>query len=445
MLRQITISAVLSLTMFIHAGAAVIDVGTHYLLPNDERRIPITVSGGDLVEGLNFYIQVADGGEINEGIATKPKITGLDIIGPGTLFNQSNTGSEPMHLPDSGGTYLIWKDSTTTAPGVHLNATGTLAFVTINTANTSSSDSPYSLNLDNVAANYFYPDEPFSTDFDSETPLPTIHPGQIIIVDLHDMHWNKSANGVWTEPTWTGSPPPYPNYTARAFVDSPYKVDVNDPQEANQLTISNGGQVALGPSGSLTITNSMTVDSNGMLSIAPGSGLTTTSIQLDHGKISGSGTIGAHVAINGNGGIFDAPLSTDALAFSSVVDGVGGLTKNGLGTVTLLANASYGGDTTITDGCLQLNGANSVLHAVTGGGSLSVGNGSTVTVDSISIDKLTIGAGSIVTIKPCVGGPLSSSGYLTPVPEPSAAIILVSGWLLIGLYTSIFPKIKRYL
>jgi len=119
-------------------AAPIIDVGTYYLLPYGEKTIAITVSGGDQVGGLDFYIQVADGGAVNDGSATKPKITGIDIIGPGTLFSQSNRGAQPVSLP--GG--LIWSDWTITKPGVTLAATGTLAYVTIDTTGTASSDPP---------------------------------------------------------------------------------------------------------------------------------------------------------------------------------------------------------------------------------------------------------------------------------------------------------------
>ena len=80
-------------------AAPVIDVGTHYLLPNDMRTIPIAVSGGDPVQGLDFFVQVADGGAINGGTATTPAITGIDIIGPGTLFSKATRVRSPCICP----------------------------------------------------------------------------------------------------------------------------------------------------------------------------------------------------------------------------------------------------------------------------------------------------------------------------------------------------------
>jgi hypothetical protein len=115
--RPIIRSLILLLAASAPAFAApVIEGGIHYLLPNDQRTIPIMVSGGDLVEGINFYVQLGDGGPINGGTTTAPKISAIDLVGSGTLFSQSNTGSQAMCLPDSGGTYLIWGDWITTQP-----------------------------------------------------------------------------------------------------------------------------------------------------------------------------------------------------------------------------------------------------------------------------------------------------------------------------------------
>ena len=254
-------------------AAPIIDVGTYYLLPYGEKTIAITVSGGDQVGGLDFYIQVADGGAVNDGSATKPKITGIDIIGPGTLFSQSNRGAQPVSLP--GG--LIWSDWTITKPGVTLAATGTLAYVTIDTTGTASSDPPYALKVGDVAAGYDPPG--YSTDFGDVTP--TITNGHIVIVDLHDMVWNKSDNGVWTDTTWTNnSITPYPNYTARAIVYTAYTVNVNDAQEANKLTLSGGGRVSIGSAGSLAVTTDVNINAGGTLALVSGAGLSAAGSRL---------------------------------------------------------------------------------------------------------------------------------------------------------------------
>ncbi len=419
----------------------VIDAGTHYLLPNDERTIAISVSGGDLVEALNFFIQVADGGHVNLGVATKPKITNIDIIGPGTLFSQSNTGAEPVYLAAEGDPNLIGMAVTSTQRGVQLAATGTLAYVTINTNGTLSSDPPYALNLEHVAANYAPPDG-FGTNFGEGGP--TINAGQIVIVDKHDMVWNKSDNGIWTEATWTGSPPPYPNYTAGAVVNTPYNVAVNNAQEADKLTLSGGGRIAIGSAGSLAVTTDLNINAGGTLAVVSGAGLSAAGINLSGGKISGSGTIGPAVTLAG--GTLDAPSASDVLTLNNPLGGTGGLVKSGSGTVILKGNATYAGSTSITGGLMQLQGAASSLHDISGGGGLSVGgaSASTLTADSIFAATLTVGAGSTVTIRPLSGGPLAGGIQLVSVPEPSTVILLAIAGMFLGFYSLVFPGFKWF-
>ena len=221
----------------------VIDVGTHYMLPNDVRTISIGVSGGDAVQGLDFYVQLDTGG---------PVITGIDLIGPGTLFSQSNKGSQPIHYPDTGGSYLVWYDTVLTQPGATLNATGTLAHVTISTTGVSA-NTGYALNLSNVLG-------AFNTDFGTITP--TINNGWIVVTNLRDLTWNASASGAWNATTWDGALPAYPtypNYTSNAIVNTPYTVSVASAQEANSLALSNGGQVTIGAAGSLAVTTNTTI------------------------------------------------------------------------------------------------------------------------------------------------------------------------------------------
>jgi fibronectin-binding autotransporter adhesin len=427
-MRIHTIRALMLLLAVISPALAtpVIDAGTHYMLPNDVHRIAITVSGGDSVQGVDLYVQVADGGAINSGTATMPKITAVDIIGSGTLFSQSNKGAQPAHLPDSGGTYLIWTDSTTTQTGVSLNASGTLAYLTVDTTGTHTTDSAYALSLTGVAANYFGLGG-YDTNF-GDYVSSTINNGYIVISNVRDLTWNASANGAWTATTWAGALPAYPtcpNYTSNAIVNTPYTVSVSSSQEANSLAISGGGKVSIGAASSLAITAGLTVSSGGTLSLASTSGLSASGIQLSGGTISGSGTLSPLVALSG--GTLDTPTSGDNLILSLASGGTGGLSKTGSGTATILTNATYAGDTAISAGCLQFDGASSTLHSVTGNGTLALGNGvtsSTATADSVQVGVLTLGAGSTLTINAIPGGPSSAGSAIAAVPEPSVLVLL---------------------
>ncbi len=126
----------------------VIDVGTHDFQPGEVRTIALSVAGGDSVVGLNLYIQIGDGGEVNEGVDTVPIMTGVDIIGPGTLFNASNTGQQGGGSPDG----LAWIATTTTAGSDVLPAEGVFALVTIDASKTVAGQS-YALRLKDVLEN----------------------------------------------------------------------------------------------------------------------------------------------------------------------------------------------------------------------------------------------------------------------------------------------------
>lgn len=121
------------------ALAATITVGNHDFLPGEVRWIPINVTGADpvdLIQGVDFYVQVADGGPENitrvpAGSIDGPEITAVDLInssgnGP-TIFSPNNTGQNtPPGLPQVAVAF------TTTSTGT-VAAQGTLAWVEIDT------------------------------------------------------------------------------------------------------------------------------------------------------------------------------------------------------------------------------------------------------------------------------------------------------------------------
>ena len=123
-------------------------VGTHTLLPNQPNQvIEIRVTGGDPVDGLNFYVQVADGGPelvalgllpAGQGI-DGPAITGADLIS-GTIFAANNDGQQvpPGNQPQVAG-FLITTDVGTVA------ADGLLARLTLDTTGFTSGSWPLML------------------------------------------------------------------------------------------------------------------------------------------------------------------------------------------------------------------------------------------------------------------------------------------------------------
>jgi hypothetical protein len=146
--------AVLVMACFLTASgwaSPLIDVGTIEAQPNTTKTFTISATGGGSVQGLDLYIQIGDGGTANSGVGTKPIITSVDIVGVGTLFNTSNTGQQNAFTSD-----LLWAVSTTTDTNRadYLDASGIIAYVTIDTTGTAIGES-YPLLLSGVATEIF--------------------------------------------------------------------------------------------------------------------------------------------------------------------------------------------------------------------------------------------------------------------------------------------------
>jgi hypothetical protein len=170
-------------------------------------------------------------------------------------------------------------------------------------------------------------------------------------------------------------------------------------------------------------------------SLTKGTG--TAAFNLGGGVIKATGSFTTLVPFSMTGINGDGTIDTQSnnITISSAISGSGGLKKLGAGNLTLstTSSAGYLGATTISAGQLLIYEPTANLHAVSGLGTLVVGsatNKSLLTADSINTSNLTISAGSVVTIRAIPGGHLSVASPLTPVPEPSAAILL----LLAGLF-----------
>jgi hypothetical protein len=147
-------------------------------------------------------------------------------------------------------------------------------------------------------------------------------------------------------------------------------------------------------------------------------------------KAAGSFTTSVPLTLTGINGDGTVDTQSNNVTISSAISGSGGLKKLGAGNLTLstTSSAGYSGATTISAGQLLIYEPTANLHAVSGLGTLVVGsatNKSLLTADSINTSTLTISAGSVVTIRAIPGGQLSSASALTPVPEPSAVILLL--------------------
>ena len=173
--QSIGVLILVSLCIVATASAEpVIDVGNHSLFPNMAgQEIQIFVTGGTPVQGLNFYIQVADGGPEAAALGLipppgidGPAITGLDLLS-GTIFEDNNTEQR------SGPFLPQFRDGLTSTVEGTVLASGLLATVTFDTTGFTTLGQQWELRLTNVV-------EHVGTDF--ATIPATIHNGAITIV-----------------------------------------------------------------------------------------------------------------------------------------------------------------------------------------------------------------------------------------------------------------------
>jgi hypothetical protein len=87
--------------------------------------VPILVTGGEPISGIDLFVQIGDGGAAVGGDDTGPIITNLDLV-TGAIFATNNSGVFTDPTP------LIWGATTTTTSGTVL-ASGVLATLTIDT------------------------------------------------------------------------------------------------------------------------------------------------------------------------------------------------------------------------------------------------------------------------------------------------------------------------
>lgn len=122
------IAAVGAMAMASAANAAVITVGSHTLLPNlAGQQVQLFVTGGEMIQGIDFNLQVADGGPGAFGTIVGPKITAVDLM-TGTVFAGNSGGSS-----DPGSVPQLAIRAITTNPGTFVAANGLLATVTVDT------------------------------------------------------------------------------------------------------------------------------------------------------------------------------------------------------------------------------------------------------------------------------------------------------------------------
>ena len=150
-----------------------VDVGTHVLAPDSSgQTIPIYISGGDLITGVNLNIQIEDGfPDVPTSSLDGPNIEAVDLVGDisATIFTGNNTGQQ-----DPGGGLQLAFRSLTTPFGSTAAGDGLLATVTLDTTGLYEGTFLLSLGATVVGVTEFLDDK--------AAPIPaTIHDGAIVI------------------------------------------------------------------------------------------------------------------------------------------------------------------------------------------------------------------------------------------------------------------------
>jgi hypothetical protein len=126
-------------------NAATVVVGTHLLSANTPgQAIPVWITGGESVAGLDFFAQIGDGGAILGGVNVRPVFSNVDLL-TGTIFAGNNNGAfgDPNGVPpgSNAGHPLLWVDGTTTTSGT-VAASGLLATLVVDTTGQSGGSFP---------------------------------------------------------------------------------------------------------------------------------------------------------------------------------------------------------------------------------------------------------------------------------------------------------------
>jgi hypothetical protein len=154
--RRLTVTAIRSqclLAMLLVQAAAAgaseeLVAGTYYLYPNlPAQSITLLLSGGQNIEGVDLFAQVADGGPGVGGSIVGPSITG-SLSNPGLIFANNNSGVIDGNPGAEYGNEIVIL-STTTEAGTIVGS-GPLATLRIDTEGFSSGT--FALNLAGTAA-----------------------------------------------------------------------------------------------------------------------------------------------------------------------------------------------------------------------------------------------------------------------------------------------------
>ena len=209
--------------------------------------------------------------------------------------------------------------------------------------------------------------------------------------------WIAGANANWfTAGNWSaGVPAPGDDAIIPSTNSTTATISGATAATANSLSIDNGG-VTVGniTAGQLTVGGTITVGTfgaNGKLTLTLG---TISANGLSVGATgSYSDTAGNTIILTGSSPTIQMAAGVNVIV-NSTITGANGLTKDGLGTLTLTGSNTYSGGTTISNGTLQVG--NSGTTGFLGSGDVT-NNGALVfkRSDSLAVDNAISGTGSV--------------------------------------------------
>ncbi len=427
-----------------------IDVGDIELLPGtagQEVQFYATATVDDLVQGLNFYIQIADGGPEAAAIELAsdpgiegPHITGVDLL-TGTIFEGNNDGQY-------GGTSplpQLWDANVSTVEGTVV-ANGLIATVTFDTTEwgPESVGLSWDLKLSGVAEGvldlYSGFAGPGPPEWAGEIPTEIFNGTITIAAAGPTLSWDGQGNGNWGDidggtgqSRWqdaAGSPVAQLPSGATDVVVGSDVVTVAEDRQAAALTI-NGGTVAIAE-GKLLAVESLDLGVGGTLAFGGGAQLAATGDVALSGALAlqPAGPLGDYgrktetvisAAGNVTGTFGSEPAAGEHLGAGVFYDSLS-YAANGVDVDLLQAAA---GD---TDGDADID--NTDLQLILGAGSFNNGTGfdwpqgdfdGDTDVDNSDLQLILatnlFGAGSYAAT---AGG----AGTVGAVPEPSTLVML---------------------
>lgn len=152
MIRKMLMSmALVACSALTALAAPTITVGDHALLPNTPGQvIPILASGigpADNTAGIDLFLVLGGG-------TTGPIVTGLDMIGAGTIFNGNNNGQSGFGPPyDPPSRELVGLVSTVSGS---VDPNGVLAYLTVDTTGLTAGSFSLSLTSDVLGHSVLY-------------------------------------------------------------------------------------------------------------------------------------------------------------------------------------------------------------------------------------------------------------------------------------------------